>query len=259
MDRIDKKKRHPYNFVDISGQTINGIYIIEWDYNPPENVSVKKENSGAWKCRCSCGNLFWGSSNEIKSGRKKGCKICREVSRRKRKKTIKYDLSNEYGIGYTYNTNKPFYFDLEDYDKIKKFSWKENSNGYAQAVDNCKCILMHRIVLGVTDSKIHIDHRYHNKLDNRKQNLRETSCKNNTRNKSMLKSNTSGVTGVSWENKSNKWHAYIWVDGKTIHLGRFINFEDAVRTRKEAEEKYFGEYSYDNSMKYTSEKRGDTA
>ena len=32
-------------------------------------------------------------------------------------------------------------------------------------------------------------------------------------------------------------------------LGYYGNFEDAVKARKEAEEKYFGEYSYDNSMK----------
>lgn len=32
-------------------------------------------------------------------------------------------------------------------------------------------------------------------------------------------------------------------------IKRVENFEDAVKARKEAEEKYFGEYSYENSMK----------
>lgn len=36
-------------------------------------------------------------------------------------------------------------------------------------------------------------------------------------------------------------------------LGYFSNFEEAVRARKEAEEVYFGEYSYDNSMKTAKE------
>ena len=31
-------------------------------------------------------------------------------------------------------------------------------------------------------------------------------------------------------------------------LGTFDSFEDAVAARKAAEEKYFGDYSYDNSM-----------
>ena len=33
----------------------------------------------------------------------------------------------------------------------------------------------------------------------------------------------------------------------------FVNFEDAVKARKEAEEKYFGEYSFDNSQKIKNE------
>ncbi len=45
------------------------------------------------------------------------------------------------------------------------------------------------------------------------------------------------------------WRARIFINGKGIHLGRFTNFDEAVKARKRAEEKYFGEYSYDNSMK----------
>ena len=31
---------------------------------------------------------------------------------------------------------------------------------------------------------------------------------------------------------------------KTTSLGSFIKFEDAVKARKEAEDKYYGEYKY---------------
>ena len=34
----------------------------------------------------------------------------------------------------------------------------------------------------------------------------------------------------------------------TIHLGYFSNFDNAVNARKEAEEKYFGEFSYEKSQ-----------
>ena len=37
--------------------------------------------------------------------------------------------------------------------------------------------------------------------------------------------------------------------GDTKSLGRFLDFNDAVKDRKEAEEKYYKEYSYDNSIK----------
>ena len=55
----------------------------------------------------------------------------------------------------------------------------------------------------------------------------------------MLSTNTSGVTGVSYTKKINKWHAYIQIQGITKRLGYFKNFEDAVKARKDAEEKYY--------------------
>ena len=39
---------------------------------------------------------------------------------------------------------------------------------------------------------------------------------------------------------------------KQLYLGTYTNFEDAVAARKKAEEKIFGEYSYDNSVKISS-------
>ena len=39
------------------------------------------------------------------------------------------------------------------------------------------------------------------------------------------------------------------VNKKKIDLGVFENKEDTIKARKEAEDKYYGEYSYDNSMK----------
>ncbi len=35
----------------------------------------------------------------------------------------RYDLNGEYGIGYTNVSDLPFYFDLEDFDKIKSYTW----------------------------------------------------------------------------------------------------------------------------------------
>lgn len=54
--------------------------------------------------------------------------------------------------------------------------------------------------------------------------------------------NTSGHKGVSWEKRSGKWHAYIGIKGKNKHLGYFDDLEDAVKARKEAEEKYHKPY-----------------
>ena len=68
-------------------------------------------------------------------------------------------------------------------------------------------------------------------------------------NKKIAKNNSSGVTGVGWNKEQQKWTAKIGVNRKRIFLGYYANFDDAVKARKEAEEKYFGEWSYDNSQK----------
>jgi hypothetical protein len=59
-------------------------------------------------------------------------------------------------------------------------------------------------------------------------------------NRSIQKSNTSGVVGISWSKVCQKWHAYISKDGKAIHLGYFSDKEKAIKVRKEAEIEYYG-------------------
>jgi hypothetical protein len=53
------------------------------------------------------------------------------------------------------------------------------------------------------------------------------------------KNNKSGVKGVRFNEKRQKWEAYIQVHGSKIHLGRWDKREDAVKARLLAEEKYF--------------------
>ena len=57
----------------------------------------------------------------------------------------------------------------------------------------------------------------------------------------MSKNNTSGVTGVHWHKVKKKWEATI-TEGKKKYLGIFTNKEDAIKARKEAEIKYYGEF-----------------
>ena len=108
---------------------------------------------------------------------------------------------------------------------------------------------MHRLIMGkFEDDGLVIDHINHNTLDNRKHNLRICTESDNSKNKSLPSNNTSGVVGVSFNKKYNKYETYITINYKRKSLGLYDSIEDAIKTRKDAEEKYFGEYSYDNSM-----------
>ena len=58
--------------------------------------------------------------------------------------------------------------------------------------------------------------------------------------------NSSGVRGVYYEKKSNKWRARLRFKGKIMDFGSYEKFEDAVAARKAAEEEYFGAFLEEN-------------
>ena len=223
-------------FKDLTGKkfgllTVIGLY---------EKKRVKNGTVAIWECLCDCGRTVYRSTSCLNS---KGVHSCGEHG-----KLNIYDVSGTFGIGYTVNKNSPFYFDLEDYDKIKFYCWSLNSDGYIVNVKNCLCL--HRLITECPED-LYVDHIGGDvtKHDNRKYNLRITTNSQNLMNRGLQKNNTSGYAGVSWNKARSKWEAHIKVKGKKINLGLYCDIEDAVTARKEAEEKYFGDYSYSNSQK----------
>ena len=98
---------------------------------------------------------------------------------------------------------------------------------------------------GIDPKNNDIDHEDGNGLNNKINNLRLATRSDNCKNRSMNENNTSGVTGVTWVKQAQKWRARIMIDYKSIVLGSYINKEDAIQTRIEAEKKYFGEFRRD--------------
>lgn len=129
--------------------------------------------------------------------------------------------------------------DLDDIDKVKNYKWYLDGRGYVY----CGTIRnsLHRLIINCPEDKV-IDHINHNKLDNRKSNLRTCTQQQNTINRSKTSRNTSGYVGVCYKPKINKWQSYITVNKKPMHLGYYNTLEEAIEVRKQAEIKYFGEY-----------------
>lgn len=94
-----------------------------------------------------------------------------------------------------------------------------------------------KMVYGVDPPDV-IDHINGDSRDNRLNNLRAVSQKENARNMKMSRSNTSGHTGVGVDSSGRGWGAHIKVDGKTHRLGTFDTFEEAVAARKTAERRF---------------------
>lgn len=96
-------------------------------------------------------------------------------------------------------------------------------------------LILNGICLGKADVVDHIDG---NPTNNLISNLRVTTMQGNQRNRCRSKNNTSGVTGVSWSKARNLWVAKIKVNSKTLYLGGFEIFSEAVDSRKNAEVLY---------------------
>lgn len=101
-------------------------------------------------------------------------------------------------------------------------------------------IAVHRLAFLYMTGKIpaEVDHINGNRTDNRWENLRSVTRKENTKNKRMLNSNTSGITGVYWDKNRNKWSAKLKHNGQTINLGRFSTKEEAAYVRIKAEQEF---------------------
>jgi hypothetical protein len=132
--------------------------------------------------------------------------------------------------------------DLEDVVRVSKIKWCLSSDGYViSTINHCQRIWLHRFILSIESDNV-VDHINHNRLDNRKSNLRECTTQQNGFNRQVAKNNTSGFTGIRLVPETGKWRAQIWVNGNFIHLKICETIEEAILIRSEAEEKYFGEF-----------------
>ncbi len=239
--KIPKRKQINWDITNQKFTKLTAMFPLDDNYNADT----------LWHCQCDCGKTKDVSARNLRYKQTRSCGCIKSEATIKFNKETKtkynqYDLSGEYGIGWTSNTNEIFLFDKEDFDKIKDYCWSKSSEGYLVARDKGagKSVRFHQIVMGDK----HIDHIKHDKLDNRKSELRKSCDLLNARNRVRPQNNKSGFKGVCWDNTKELWRAYISINKQHIDLGFFDDINDAIQVRKEAEEKYFRDWSYKNSM-----------
>lgn len=114
--------------------------------------------------------------------------------------------------------------------------------GYVVGRFRGKTTRAHRVIWEMHNGQIpegmEIDHINHIRDDNRIENLRLVSHSENMRNISRSKVNSSGITGVCWNSERGKWMAQMQVGNKHIYIGLYLDINEAVKARKQAEELY---------------------
>ena len=126
--------------------------------------------------------------------------------------------------------------------------WRVSSRGYVihshRVGKKVETIRLHRLLLGVTDPSIIIDHINGNKLDNRVSNLRIVTTSQNAMNQKKTKLKTSSrYKGVSKCTDRDRWICMIKVGTKTINLGRFKTELEAAKAYNKSALIHFAEYA----------------
>ena len=150
------------------------------------------------------------------------------------------------------NSDSPVLIDVKDLEVALQYHWYKDCSGYPQANPwNAKQkkkehIRLHRLLMNPPNGMV-VDHINHNKLDNRRSNLRLCSQQENSFNQSLNSKNMTGYKGVVKCKSSGRYHAFIKKNQKTRFLGSYETKEEAAQVRASAAFSLFGEFTNPNS------------
>jgi hypothetical protein len=127
--------------------------------------------------------------------------------------------------------------DGEDAD-LNRFHWSINKDGYAVRHEGPRetqvCVSPHRVILSRMLGRPlrpdeHTDHANHDKLDNRRCNIRLVNIQQNNQNRGgPQKNGTSWFRGVTRYRDGVRWVGQVGLDGKHYHCGLFATPEQAA-------------------------------
>lgn len=141
----------------------------------------------------------------------------------------------------TYSRNGEFsaksIIDKDDIDKVLLKKWNfRKKDGYIVSSAKGDTLFLHHYIIG---NRNIVDHINRNRLDNRKENLRNVTYQQNMLNTGVRKDSKTGIKGVRFDaRRKTPWYCTIHINGKSFFGGYFTNKEDAIKKRKYLEEKH---------------------
>lgn len=228
-------KERPSKLRNLTGQTFGDLTVIE--LAPPLIMPCGRKQT-RWKCKCNCGNDTYVLATHLTRGKIRSCG-CKQGKHGVTPN--EYVDKGDYYIGYT-TKGEEFYFDKDDYEKVKGYRWYIDENGYVAGWNGEEAIRMHQLI--IDDECKCVDHKHgkQSRRDNRKYNLRPCTRSENSCNRDKDCRNTTGAKGV-FRAKKGRFYASIVKEGITYHLGVYDTIKEAADAYDEAAKKYHGEFA----------------
>ena len=203
---------------NLIGTKINMLTIIDSEFRNKKTYYL---------CKCECGNEKWIRADSIVSEKQKSCGCLSKKTQFKHKDLTGSRFGRLTVVEKVGKKNNRYYYKCKcECGNVKII---EADLLISEKTKSCGCLISE---IGKEQQKVALE-RYKEKY------LVEATSLAAINREKTIKSNTSGVTGVTWDKKRNRWIAQIVFKGNNYHLGRYEHFEDAVKARKEAEEKFF--------------------
>lgn len=213
--------------IDLTGKRFGRLVVVR-------ETDERCGSSVIWQCACDCGHASKVPSTSLITGNTKSCGC---LQKEQVTNLNKSDIS-----GQIYGRLTAIH-PTERRDASGSIVWKcECSCGNMSHVSvgalkngstqSCGCLSL-EVKRELGKESILKVHDF-----NKKNELVEGTLLNSL-NKKVGKNSKSGIKGVHWNNKRRVWVAVIIFKRKSIFLGHYSNVDDAIKARKEAEEKYF--------------------
>ena len=236
----NKKKIESKGYAnDITNQIFGDLTV--------ESFAYSKYSHSYWNCICKCGNRIIKPINVLRKCNKQ--KVCCKECLKDYLAEIHIKPNNVVTDGDITIINDKLIIDTKNLDKILSYNKyiQVNNSGYAFIDINHKEYFIHRMILDLPQDYDNVtqligEHINGNRLDCREENLRICKKSKNPMNCKIYKNNTSGCKGVTWMERLNKWQVVINVNKKSIYLGIYSDYNEAVKIRKEAELKYYKDF-----------------
>lgn len=192
-------------------------------------ISPSGNKKTRWLCKCNCGIIKEINSDQLKSGQTKSCGCL------KKERAIK--LNKKHGKSNT----KEYICWLAMKDRClnpnnSKHEYYKKTEIHKEWINSFETFLKD---VGIAPTKNHSLDRIDNNGNYEPNNVRWATKQIQAINQNTPCTNTSGYKGVSYNKKDKKYVAYININKKHKELGRFKNLQEAIDTRKKAEEKYY--------------------